>query len=1022
MIPGYQPVEKLGRTPSFGVWVRAVQTRLDRPVLLKLLNAGGPTLEALFAREISALVRLDGQGALRVIAEGSAGLVRYLVLDEAAALPVAPDAADGSVTPGRVTPGSVTPGSATPGSATPGSVTPGSATASGGATSSLDPEAWRALAETLEDLFRAIRDQGLVLLPVPAAALRRLPTGQFVVGDLGVLLSPGEMMPTQAPVPATLQGQPVESGLNVCLLGATLVGLGRTWQGMPRWLAQVASQLERQPPSEGERLLAQPRRLVAPARPLLQRPVGWGAVALALLLGAWASYVTLRQDDPRSGPREVTSSTESPDNGVADLEPRASGNPGQGVGEGSEGPDTAGGEGAIPGTGVGGGTAEARRLEAAAQAEFARLVPDDQAVTLTIPAPLAQQLASLQARFPATQAAQQAGRLLKLGRLASEQEGLRLWETVAARLQRALLAGDHAAAESYLATLAGVVLPDPVDEVRAHFAQELTTSAELRRAQLAQALDHHAAQRTYGAARELAEAALPRLRAQDRAWLEERVVQLSEAAGRYEAARTGLERAIVTGLDRTAQGDWAAAETALASAIPGSEFAELEARHGAWVRALEEGSRSAAAVRAGVQQWKDTEGVRSVTLAGSEEPLKGRVTGIEGPLAFELKLDGRTGRSAVAWRELTALSLSELASLTRTPGTEVTPARAAQLLFWLGEEARALAEVAALFPDSGTPGPERPGLEWLELAQEVGLRKQAERLASRFQEARAAFSGQRWEELRKLYDDLRSQLPEATRLVHREEFRAWLAGYWRARGPGAAFPGANVVSYRDGRLELEFDFEDKRAAVCWVTFGASRTEWRSRTLFVQGSALLLPEGLPRDAPSSEVFEEDLRVTAELASTERRNLNLVLFAALPAGSSRGVIFGLGFQPPRLAGVDKTDQGRVARVILPANVVGLARNLERGQAEEPEFVSITPKVDSQRSVRLVASWHDGVAVLEWRERGARMEARPTLEARERRGTVELRTFGDPLLVRRVGVEGRLRPAWLEAWIALRVAADL
>ena len=42
---GYQPIERLANTPSFGVWVRAIQTRMDRPVLLKLLPPGLPVPE-----------------------------------------------------------------------------------------------------------------------------------------------------------------------------------------------------------------------------------------------------------------------------------------------------------------------------------------------------------------------------------------------------------------------------------------------------------------------------------------------------------------------------------------------------------------------------------------------------------------------------------------------------------------------------------------------------------------------------------------------------------------------------------------------------------------------------------------------------------------------------------------------------------------------------------------------------------------------------------------------------------------
>ena len=132
-IPGYQPIEKLGDTPSFGVWVRAVQTRMDRHVLLKLVPPGATHLHEFLSREIQVLVRRDGAGVVRVIDEGTVGGVRYLVVDEGEGEPLETILA------------------------------------------TLSDREWLDLGSTLDGLYRWVGEQGFVLGPLSPRSIQRTP-------------------------------------------------------------------------------------------------------------------------------------------------------------------------------------------------------------------------------------------------------------------------------------------------------------------------------------------------------------------------------------------------------------------------------------------------------------------------------------------------------------------------------------------------------------------------------------------------------------------------------------------------------------------------------------------------------------------------------------------------------------------------------------------------------------------------------------------------------------------------------
>lgn len=141
-IPGFQPLHIRG-SARLGIWIEARQIRLDRRVLLKVLPATDHAQQDQFVEEIQALVKLDGDGVLRVIDEGSVAQARYVALDEAEGSPV------DSI-----------------------------------AVNELDGDL---LAKTLVKLHQQLHRQGSCIEPVPLSSILRLPAGGFSVMELGPL-------------------------------------------------------------------------------------------------------------------------------------------------------------------------------------------------------------------------------------------------------------------------------------------------------------------------------------------------------------------------------------------------------------------------------------------------------------------------------------------------------------------------------------------------------------------------------------------------------------------------------------------------------------------------------------------------------------------------------------------------------------------------------------------------------------------------------------------------------------------
>lgn len=151
-IPGFQPLHIRG-PGRIGIWIEARQIRLDRRVLLKVLPASSRSQQDQFIEEIRAIVKLDGEGALRVIDEGAVGQARYVALDEGEGRPV------GSISREEIDPDQV--------------------------------------ARMLVQLHRQLHLQGWSIESVPLSSILKLPGGRFAVTELGPLTKQLDDLPCQ---------------------------------------------------------------------------------------------------------------------------------------------------------------------------------------------------------------------------------------------------------------------------------------------------------------------------------------------------------------------------------------------------------------------------------------------------------------------------------------------------------------------------------------------------------------------------------------------------------------------------------------------------------------------------------------------------------------------------------------------------------------------------------------------------------------------------------------------------------
>ena len=179
---------------------------MDRHVLLKMLKPGVPVAHEYFSREISTVVRLDGEGVLRAIDEGTVKGVRYLVVDEAEGIPLSASSVGGE-------------------------------------------EGWASLTRTALELWRRVLERECILLPIPAVSWRRLPAGDFASADLGWLVPIGQKIPTHPWLDAEItarESRPQDAIASFDATGKALaealgIPLPAAWRRASQSLASVAA-------------------------------------------------------------------------------------------------------------------------------------------------------------------------------------------------------------------------------------------------------------------------------------------------------------------------------------------------------------------------------------------------------------------------------------------------------------------------------------------------------------------------------------------------------------------------------------------------------------------------------------------------------------------------------------------------------------------------------------------------------------------------------------------------------------
>ncbi|MGE3165058.1 MAG: hypothetical protein AB7O52_09150 [Planctomycetota bacterium] len=946
VIPGYQPIEKLGRCPSYGTWLRALQTRLDRRVLLKVLPDGSADAHRYFSREIQVLVQLDGQGALRVIDEGTAGPVRYLVVDEADGVPLVANEA---------------------------------------------PQ-WAELARTCEGLFRRVGALGFVLLPLAAGSFRRLPSAHYAVADLGVLVPFGEPLPKLPSVPPELVGAPAEVAQNSRFVGATLSALANLHPGCPARLRKAVAALDRRGVRDesGDPLAGSPlTKACSTSRSAMPRVL----LAASILLAAPLLWIAIRRPSEPAPPLDGSAAAAS-NGGLETSTPAV--------------PEA--GDPAPPPTPVD-DSAGAQRVarETEADQRYFEIVGSDDGVALAriLDAPRREQLLALRESFPSTEAAERAHLWVSLSDAAAADEAWGWWIPARARCRAHLREGDFAAVVAELSRGPRSLPPGLAAEKqeieaatqRDELATRLTTEGRLTA---------WCAARDYSAAVEALDSLRPRLTEVAVRWADDWKSKIASEAEGYERAVADLARAQREALADSVLGGWVAARARF-TALAGLEaFGELADRGARWERWLAAAEATAAAVTDGLSKLQASK--RNLTFELTEgDSVRGRVAAIDGPIGFTVDVDGKVGDRSLRWPTLHLSTFAELVE----DDPRASPAALAWLLFLLGERSRALAEVEPLTP--------RP--EWWEAARAIQDESRQARVVALLAEGDLRLAAGRASELLELYEELDGLLVAAERKAERPRLVAWLTAYWRARGPQAIFAGAAQAKYEGGTLELEYDFKEDGALADWqVGDGRSKLELAKRgTVLVRGSVFLSPSSSWRDAGLGvDAFQGDLRIDTELQATETStppNLNVVLFSSLPLGQRRGVLVGLGFQPRQLhqltTGADNPP------VLLPANVIGAARDLEAGDGRT--YAEIKPKVVAGRVVAFAAGSSGDVCSL-WKDGTLVKECPNPVTAEQRRGTVEFRTYDSHVLIRSVRVRGTLRPAWWAAWIDRQVAARL
>jgi hypothetical protein len=608
-IPGYQPVELLGAAPSYGAWVRAVQVRMDRHVLLKVLKPDLPVAHEFFAREIQAVVRLDGDGVLRAIDEGTVRGFRYLVVDEAEGIPLSDSVLGGE-------------------------------------------EGWAEFARTSLDLWRRILERECVLLPTGIESWRRLPAGDFAAADLGWLVPIGEEAPDHPRLPESLRGRPLRPQDAVSTFIAAGEGfaaeLGLPLPGPWRRAMQALAEVPEDAQFEDVlRALAEAKGEIAPPR--TRRVAGAVAASLALV-GAlvWGTIELTRE--PEAGTELATVP----------------------VGGGEIGPTPAlEVPPETPETEEQRNAREARERELSAAVtleglEDSLLLDEDDLLPFgPLPPDKVSGLRALQAEFPGTRAASDASLLLEWHELGRDEELRgRLHRTVE-QVDLELSLGRVGPAEVAVQELAEEVGAPGVEgaspfEVALRSLEDWVLAAGLsQRSTLAARIEAAIEERSFRPMAKEMGRAVPSLASGDRAWGEEVRRELLAAAERYERIAAAVAGGIRESGNLAAAASFPAAVAAVGAVEGESEFEELERRRRAWARVVEEGLAVAQAVAESLRAPDRAERAFNYLLRDGSS-VRGRVVGTDG-VTFTIKLDGRRSEVPLRWLDFAPQQWSELA-------------------------------------------------------------------------------------------------------------------------------------------------------------------------------------------------------------------------------------------------------------------------------------------------------------------------------------------------------------------------
>ena len=962
-IPGYQPVELLGATPSYGAWVRAIQVRMDRRVLLKVLKPGLPLAHEYFGREIQAVVRLDGDGVLRAIDEGTIRGFRYLVVDEAEGI-----ALSTSVIAGE--------------------------------------EGWCELTRTALELWRRVLERECVLLPLGVDAWRRLPAGDFAVADLGWLVPLGEESPEHPRLPAPLAGRPLRphdaiatfEAAGNAFAAAFGIPLPAPWRRAVQSLATVSDDAQFE---DVARALAEARTAVDPPR---TKQWLFGVVAallvVAAVVGGTLAFLGGDDPDPEPPPNPIANGGEVDPEPVDPVDPP---------------PPTEEERAALA----------AAERESAAWEAFLAVLPDipesvegvsspegDVRAELAATDPLAPfplaaervaELRSVIERFGGTEVEGHAALALAHHGWALERDLRRRLEATLEIVDLELSLGRVAQAESAWLALeeeldaAGREVPASLRIASASLGSWIAEAGKVQVAALRERIDAARAARTYRSIAEEVGKAVPLLPIAEQGWGEEQRLELLATAERFERVRTTVSARVRASGDAASTADFAAAVSKIAAVEGEDEFPEVAARRRRWAEALETAHRVADSISGSLASAERAERAHEYSFRESEE-IRGRVVATDGT-RVTIKLDGRRTELEYDWLDLSRAMWEELAG-----GTLPLPDRL--LVEALLGNRESLEHAEALDPPP---------------AWTVEVRRRVERAANAgfgrlLDRGREAHRGGRHAAAHAAAREIAATIPADLWTEERDELTAWCRAHWEAVGPGEAFPGANSVWKRDRSIVLAYDFGDAEAVRGWIAErpGQGTVKAVRGGMLVQGSVWLAPGG------HADLFEERLSVSTEVvsAAADEPNVNVVLFARSGGDHGSGDLFALGFKPPspHAARID----GDIP-VFLPANLMGPVGAAERGRGRNLIFARSTPKVSRGRPLSIeVASTPDGLR-FDWRE-GQLSEKGARPGPAERLGTVQFRSYRTELRVDRITVSGRISDSWWQRWVGERVARDL